>query len=522
MMVSATSEKTAQTIFIMKVPNGSWWWGIRCVAWIAQNKQTLVTTMYYKWQIGSYNHWPYQNDNHNYTVGLGGKSDTVTFNLAQDRSNTWIDKSPVRSMTFQHDNGSGEFSGTIRFQGYKCWEGFDYSESGFSFSPMTVAEQSEDPDEPPAPVEEEDPGVSIINDLDPRFYILADNDVLYSMTAENYYVTNPKLVLEVNQVDSLDFTFPPNHAMYSSLIKLKTTIEVRQGKEILFRGRVLTDDIDFYNRKDIHCEGALSFLGDTIMAPYAAGTYKTAKELFKAAIDQHYTQVPDSTPYRRLKYVRCDVTSAIEVESEEYQQTSDVISSLLSDVGGYIKLEYYDNGETGISYLSSYGHSSSQVIDFGQNLLDISQHGDVSELYTSVVCLGAKDENTGQRLTTGSGDAMYVESQEAIGTYGRIIRTFTYDDITSQSDLRTMATYLLALGIQQSTTFEIKAVDMHLIAPSIEKIRRGDNVRIRSGPHSIDTYFMCSRSDLDLQNPENTVYTFGATIKALTNTTSKK
>lgn len=521
MMVSATSEKTAQTIFISKVNNGSWWWGIRCVAWIAQNKQTLVTTMYYKWQIGSYNYWPYQNDNHNYTVSLGGKSDTVAFNLAQDRSNTWIDKSPVRSMTFQHDNGTGTFSGRIRFQGYKCWEGFDYSESGFSFTTITIV-VPEDPDEPPAPIEEEDPGVDIINDKDPKYYIFAGDAVLYASNSEDLYIINPRLTLEVNQTDSLEFSFMPDHPLYYDLTKLSTTIEVQQGKEILFRGRILNDDVDFYGQKSVHCEGALSFLGDTLMAPYAAGTYTTAKDLFKAAIDQHYAQVPNSTPERRLKYVRCDVTTEIDMESEDYQQTSEIISSLLSDVGGYIKLEYYDTGETGISYLSSLDHESNQVIDFGQNLLDISQHIDASELYTSVVCLGARDENTGERITTGNGSAMYVEDQDAIETYGRIIRVFTYDDITSQEDLRTLAEYQLALGIQQTTTFEIKAVDMHLIAPSIEKIRRGDNVRIRSGPHSIDTYFMCSKSDLDLQNPENTVYTFGATIKALTNTTSKK
>lgn len=523
MNITATSETNPQTIFERKVyspSQSSWWWGLRCVAWISQDSKLLRTTLKFKWQKGAFNYWPYWKDSHKYTVTIGGTTREANFNLSQSNSNTWVDLTTAQSIDISHNSSTGAASFNIRFTGYVCWSSFDYTESGATVPTITPpAEPAPNPDIEPEPEEQSLP---VIDDLDPKFYILADNDVLYSITDEDYYVFNPKLILELNQIDTLEFTMPPNHALYSKLNKLKTTIEVRQGSDILFRGRVLNDDIDFYNRKQVHCEGALSFLGDTIMPPYAEGAYTKAKDFFKAAIDKHYELVPESTPYRKLKYVKCDVTADVKVSNEEYSYTSDVIRTLIDDVGGYIKLEYEKDGTTGISYLNSYDHTSSQIIDFGENILDLTQSIDATDIYTSVVCLGKKDENTGRRLTTGSGSAFYVEDSDAISTFGRIIRTFTYDEITSQSELQKIASSLLSLGIRQATTIEVKAIDLHLIYPDVEKIRIGDYIRIRTTPHNIDSYFQCSRIDMDLQNPENTTYTFGATMKALTDTTSKK
>lgn len=514
-LISATSEKSAQSLASWRAYNGNYWWAVRAVGWIAQDSVTLQTTLFYKWQVGSFNYWPYEDTSHDYTISGNGTSSTVSFRLSQDKSNTYVDKSSVQKLIFGHNASTGECSTNLRFRGYKCFEYFDYTEN-FTFPTITTPSTPE-----PTPSSDGE-SAPIINDTDPKFYIYADGDVLYTLADPDYYLVNPKLTLELNQIDSLDFTLPSTHPLYSGLSKLKTTIEVRQGKEVLFRGRVLNDEIDFYNNKQVHCEGALAFLNDTVMEPYTAGTYNTAKDLFKAAIDQHYQQAPESIPKRRIKYVRCNVTTGIESENEEYSQTMDVVSNLVSDNGGYLKLEYYDTGETGLSYLSASEHTSKQIIDFGDNLLDISQTNDAADVYTSVLCLGKKNDETGVRLAIGTGNDKFVESQDAIKTYGRIIRVFTYDDVESVDELRTLAVYLLALGIQQTSTFTIKAVDLHILFPDVEKIRIGDYVQIRSAPHSVNSYFQCSRIDMDLQSPDNTEYTFGATIKALTDTTSKK
>lgn len=508
--VTATSEKSPQVIHTQQVDNGSYWWQIRLVGWISQDTSAGTTTLYTKWQIGSHNYWPYWLDSHLYTVSLGGTTVEDSFSLPQDRSNAYVDKSSAKSIKVTHTNGS--YSGTISINGYKCWEAFNFSDT-ITFPDITTVT----PTPTPTPSTQKS-RVSIINDLDPKFYIFADDQVLYSMNDEERYLLNPKLVLEINQVDSLDFTILPNNYLYSKLLRLKTTIEVRQGSEILFRGRVLDDETDFYNRMTVHCEGALAFLGDTILEPYDEETYSTAKGFFEDAMEQHVDQVPSSTPKRKLTPIECNVSADIKISNESYSYTSDMISTLANDVGGYFKLEYYDDGSTGISYLSSYNHASSQVIDFGENLIDLSKSVDASGIVTAVICQGAANEETGER------PMVEYENSEGIATYGRITRYYTYDDIENDNngELTQMAMYQLLLGSRLSMTVEVKAVDLHLVYPEYEKIRIGDSVRIRSIPHEIDSYFQCSRIEIDLQNPENTVYTFGATISALTDSTSKK
>lgn len=518
--VTATSESAPQVLYSNRVYNASGtWWEIRLVGWIFQNTSDRTTTLYFKWQTGSNNYYPYSNEQHLYSVSLDGQSVEDSFSLPLTKSNAYIDKSPVKTLAVTH-NANSAYTGTISVNGYKCWEEFSFSDT-IKFKAITEStpDQSTKRD-----------SVPYINDEDPKFYILADGQVLYSMNDESHFLMNPKLTLELNQVDSLDFTVPPTNALYSDLLRLKTTIEVKQGKEILFRGRILTEDTDFYNQKDIHCEGALSFLGDTLLYPYKESDYATAADFFEAAMLQHFSQVPESTPTRRLLPVRCNVSSAIELSNDSYSTTSEMISTLLSEVGGFIKLEYYEDGETGISYLNSAEHTSSQVIDFGENLTDLAKTIDASGIFTAVFCEGGYDTNRSSD-DPGERPHVYVEDGESIATFGKIVRTFTYDDIAVgaevseghtltedevYSQLQEMALYQLLIGTQLTYTISVKAIDLHLIFPAYEKIRIGDYVRLRSKPHEIDSYFQCTRIDIDMQNPENTVYTFGGTMPALT------
>ena len=354
-----------------------------------------------------------------------------------------------------------------------------------------------------------------IDDDDPRYYIYCDGQVLYGINDDEHVVLNPVLDLSINETDSFTFTLPPSNTLYSSISKLKSTIEVRQGDEVLFRGRVLDDNLDFNNLKHVHCEGALAYLQDTVMRPFAAKTYSTVKDYFKAILDEHCKQVPDSTPYRKLKFNKCDILTPLSEDFalEDYTQTSDEISSLLDTFGGYLKLEYYDDGTTGLSYVSSYNHTSSQVIDFGENLLDLNVTIDTSSIYTSVIALGKANEDTGVRLTTAN---IFTDNKDGISKFGRIIRVFTFDEIDNVNDLTAIAEAYAAQGLAASVTIDISAVDLHLVNPLIQKFRCGDAVYVRTTPHGIDGYYQCSKVSLDLQNPDNTNYSFGSQSTSLT------
>lgn len=512
MNITATTEKSPNEIAIWKTYNGNYWSAVRLVGWISQDKTNNKTTLYFKWQEGADKYYCYWLDSHDYKVSLGGTTKTNSFSLPQ-ATDGWKDLTTAQSITVTHGS-DGKYTGTLNTTGYKFWEAFNTNVS-VTFPTITVT-----PDPTPTPTPDDEDGAPIVNDTNPRYYIYADDELLYNTYDEDHIVINPRLRLKLNNTDELTFTLPPGNALYSSLSKLRTTLTVKQGNDILFKGRILDDTADFQNRKDVHAEGALAFLGDTIKAPYEYGTYKTAKDFFKAVMNEHYAQAPSTIPDRRIKYVRCTVSADVDLENLEYSQTTDALSELLDQTNGYLKLEYYQDGQIGLSYLNGYDHTSSQVIRFGENLLDISQFIDASSVYTSVVALGKADDN-GKRLTTGSGSAMYTESQDAINLFGRIIKTITFDDVEDVATLRTLAQQYLNLGIQTATTITISAVDLHLVDFDTEKIRIGDAVRIISAPHNIDAYFQCSEIMIDMQNPDNSTYTFGSTVSNLTDSTSR-
>ena len=83
------------------------------------------------------------------------------------------------------------------------------------------------------------------------YTIYADGEALYSphLANDGYSVLSPKLTVELNKAGSLTFILPPTNVMYDSIQKLKTIITVIQDNEEIFRGRVLHDEKDFYNRK---------------------------------------------------------------------------------------------------------------------------------------------------------------------------------------------------------------------------------------------------------------------------------
>jgi len=65
-------------------------------------------------------------------------------------------------------------------------------------------------------------------------------------------------------------------------------------------------------------------------------------------------------------------------------------------------------------------------------------------------------------------------------------------------------------------TLTIKAIDLHIIDTSVDSIRLGMNVALRSTPHGLNEPDICSAIDLNIEKPEESEYTFGEPQKSLT------
>lgn len=367
------------------------------------------------------------------------------------------------------------------------------------------------------------------------YKIYADGVLFFDDTLQDQpelRLLSAKLTMEVNKAGSLEFTMPPQNAVYGALQKLKTTIIVLcdNKSNIYWEGRVLHDEKDFLNRKKVYCEGALSYLTDAVLTPYD-WNLGGIQNYFAMMLRQQNDRVGED---RKISFVRGDLEDPnqyIVRSNQEYSNVWDEINAkILKPIGGYLDLYYgWFNQDTGqkatgltLSLNASSGKISNQVIRFAENLLDIEEYITAENIFTVIVPLGARQENAdgsqGARLTIRSvnNNKDYLENQTGINLFGRIVRTAEWDDVTVASNLKTKGQAFLNNNISMAVTLSVKAVDLHYLDVDTAKIEVGTQVRVVSEPHGLDTFFLCSKVVTDMLNPDKTSFVLGAGFNALT------
>lgn len=117
---------------------------------------------------------------------------------------------------------------------------------------------------------------------------------IYDPAAEDLRTTatmliSPTLTREAGKAGSLEFTIPLGNIAHSALQKLKTIVEVEQDGKILWRGRVMSHEMDFYLRQKVYCEGELAYFNDSSLVPYKY-TGLSIKEFLAKVVSNHNSQ----------------------------------------------------------------------------------------------------------------------------------------------------------------------------------------------------------------------------------------
>lgn len=362
------------------------------------------------------------------------------------------------------------------------------------------------------------------------YRIYADEELVYSpeLINDGYDVINPKLTLELNKAGSLVFTMTTKNVMYNKLQKLKTTIKVYSGitksrDNLIWRGRVLHDEKDFYNRKQVYCEGELAFLNDSVIRPYSYSN--SVSYVLREYLAQHNSQVSSDRQFAMGEVSVTDNNDYIVRSSIQYPNSlNEMTEKLINILGGYFKVgfRHADENDRVLNYVTQYGKISNQVIKFGENLLDIAEFIDATNVFTILIPLGKKAETTdgteGARLTIESvnNGKDYIENTTASALFGKIARTQIWDDVTEASNLLTKGKAVLDANIEMAVTLSIKAVDLHLIDVNTDEIGLGDYIQVVSEPHGLDKFFLCSKIVLDMASPDKTEYTLGVALGGMT------
>lgn len=348
------------------------------------------------------------------------------------------------------------------------------------------------------------------------YTIYADDALLYSPGDEELSVLSPVLETSCNAAGTLTFVLLPAHPLYDKLQKLKTRIRVMQDDEIIWRGRVLETESDFYRQKTVTCEGELTYLVDSVLHPYKLADYDgTAAGLFRLYLTRHNEAVSEA---QQFQIGNVDIETLSSVENTGYGNTWDEISDNLIDIhGGFLRIRHED-GARYLDWTKASGTSCGQVIRFGENLLDLSEYVSASEVVTCLIpCAGQGDSKITIASVNDGKD--YIEDAAGIALYGRIWGVTEFD-AKDASTLLEMAKENLQKRLKETITITISAVDLHLLDVNAESFRVGDKVRVVSPPHGIDAEYTCTAILLDLVNPDQSEYTFGTPETGMASTTA--
>lgn len=350
-----------------------------------------------------------------------------------------------------------------------------------------------------------------------------DGETLYDPRLKDYDIFTPKLKLEVNKAGAFDFKVYPSHPLYNRIFKLKSIIEVYQDSTLLFRGRVLDDEMDFNKAKMVICEGELAYFNDSILRPYEFTGSVT--DYLKLIINQHNSQVQAARRFTLGNVTVTDPNDYIVRSDSTYPKTWDVVENkLIKSLGGYLMVRR-EKGVNYIDYLEDSNRKSLQKIELGKNLLDLATQSSASEVYTAILPLGAElknedGEETGERLTIESvnGGKDFIQDDEAVQKYGFIMKVGDWTDVTIASNLLRKARQELAQLVRLSLTLELTAVDLSMIDVNIDEFRVFEYVDVLSEPHGVNESLLVEKMELNLTSPANNKITIGRQQKSLTET----
>lgn len=340
-------------------------------------------------------------------------------------------------------------------------------------------------------------------------------------------IFEPVLTQEMGSAGSFTFRVYKGHPYYKQLKVLTSEVIVYDDGACVFCGRMWRPEQDFDNMVAITCEGELTYLLDSRQRPftYTGGIDGYIEQL----LDVHNSQVDASRQIKKGNIVVSGDGGYKEWTVQGFTDTLTLLRQLPESFGGYLRIRH-EVGVRYLDYLWDYGGINTQVIRFGENLLDLTHYVDATQIITCLIPQGAdveyKDESgeTQSRavdITSVNGGVDYIENAEAVELYGRIWGYQKWDDVTEPGILLARAREYLKEASTLPGTMEISAVDLAQINHDVQQFGLGYWTDVSSAPHGINQRFLLTRREINLLDPGQGSITLGRQTETLTGTTVK-
>lgn len=362
--------------------------------------------------------------------------------------------------------------------------------------------------------------VTRLLDIPAAINICADGRVVHDSRLANNALDDLTVTTGLNTGGTAAIVMQSSHPAREKFVYLRTVTEIYRHGKLRFRGRALYPANTVYGQRTVTCEGELCFLRDAQARPYSYQS--TPAKIFKHLIREYNAQVEAWKRFSIGEITVTDPNECIKLESDTAKDYQAVVKDLIKSCGGYVTFTTLANGTRAINWLAHLGRICKQPIVFGDNLLDYSTTGaGNTDLATALIPYGAKDKETGKRLTIESVNLGkdYIVAEDVRAYRGTIYAVAYFDDITDPVCLLEKGKEKLDVIKQYIDSLTLTALDLSYSNIDIEQLSVGDFVPVFSPPHGLDDYFILSQMTEKMLSPQNSKITLG---KELTTLTTKK
>lgn len=332
---------------------------------------------------------------------------------------------------------------------------------------------------------------------------------------------------------SVTLTVTPQNACYAMLHDRRTDIALKNTEtgEIEFEGYLLKSPEETTSsgqlRKKLTCEGYLGYLNDSVQM-YHHYENATPAQFLSALLDYH-NSVTEERKHIFLGMVNVS-DSNTNSKTTAYRSTLEEIrENLTGRLGGELRVRRGTDGRLLLDYLdaAANGSGSDTIIMLGHNLRSLSVERDTANIITRLVPLGTQlNDETAERLTiVGAVDpddghtysVPYIDDPAAIETYGVVIGTAEFDDITVRENLVSRGKSYLA---------ENNRVKQHYAASVLDisgkgSIRCGNTYRFRNRLMGLDANLRLLGRTVDLLKPWTPTVEIGDQTAKITSLTAQ-
>ena len=320
---------------------------------------------------------------------------------------------------------------------------------------------------------------------------------------------NPSLELEMNSAGSFKFTLPPMHPAWDEVKVLKTTVDIFEGEDLIFTGRVANIDKNWNNERVVECEGALAFFNDSVQRQMKWENPIKISEFLTDILNNHNTQVPDN---RKIYLGNVTITDSYVTREVDYEMTLDILTRMCVDTNGgwfMIRKDLSDN-KLYLDWFEDFTNESDQPVQFGLNLLDFSSGIHAEDICTGVLAKGATvndqvvmlnnvelvDEETYPDLPVShytDRDQDILWHREGVETYGKVLQVKEFSDAQTdwkdgqgqivENSLFELAKKWLVEKNTKVETIEVEAAELAWLGSGYPTFQLGTLVELNDSPH---------------------------------------